>query len=155
MKLRFGFGAGLLGVAMACGFLVLAGCELPGKGESSNRYEQLNIETKKLIEVLEQISDEKSAKAHEAELVAAADGVRAVQKRIKEAEEKRAKAGSSGGMGAITNARQASLFQQVGDSARRNAERIREEDMNAGVIVDKAMDGIELPPPPANVSSDI
>ena len=57
-----------------------------------------------------------------------------------------------GGMGRIANFRQASLFQQTGDSARRQVERIREADPKAGAIVDKAVDGIEFPAPPPEVS---
>jgi hypothetical protein len=74
--------------------------------------------------------------------------MRDVQKRIADADEKRAKKGSGGGMGNITNFRQASLFQQAGDAARRQTERIRTADAKAGDIVDKAMEGIKLPPPP-------
>jgi len=153
MKLRTGMAAGWLGAAMACGLLALAGCDL-GMEQSSNRYEQLNIETKKLTDILEQIENEASAKKHLAELEEAADKVRDVQKRIADAEEKRAKKVSGGGMGNITNFRQASLFQQTGDAARRQTERIREADAKAGDIVDKAMEGIELPPPPLEVPSE-
>jgi hypothetical protein len=140
-------------IMSACAVLAQAGCDL-GMEQSSNRYEQLNIETKKLTDVLEKISDEASAKAHLAELEQAADSVRAVQKRIAEAEQKRAKKGSGGGMGNITNFRQASLFQQTGDAARRQQERIRTADPKAGDIVDQAMEGIELPPPPREVAPD-
>jgi hypothetical protein len=86
-----------------------------------------------------------------AELEVAADAMRDVQKRIADAEAKRAEKGSSGGMGNVTNFRQASLFQQTGDTVRRHMERIREADMKAGDIVDKAMEGIELPPPPMEI----
>jgi hypothetical protein len=150
MKLRTGLAAGWLGAATACGLLALAGCDL-GLEQSSNRYEQLNIETKKLTDVLEQIEDEATAKAHQAELEEAADSVREVQKRIADAEAKRAEKGG-GGMGKITNFRQASLFQQTGDAARRQTERIRAADDKAADIVDKALEGVEFPPPPLEVA---
>jgi hypothetical protein len=130
---------------MACVLCALVGCDL-GLEQSSNRYEQLNIETKKLTDILEQIDSEESAKAHLGELEAAADRVRDVQKRIADAEAKKAEKG--GGLGGITNFRQASLFEQTGDAARRQTERIRAADAKAGDILDKAMEGIELPPPP-------
>jgi hypothetical protein len=122
--------------------------------QSSNRYEQLNIETKKLTDILEQINDEASAKAHLAELEEAADRVRDVQKRIADAAAKRAEKGGGSGMGNITNFRQASLFEQTGDAARRQTERIRYADDKAADIVDKAMEGIELPPPPMEVPAE-
>jgi hypothetical protein len=149
MKLGKGWAARWLGAAGVCSCLALAGCDL-GLEQSANRYEQLNIETKKLTDVLEQIDDEPSAKAHQAELEEAAERVRDVQKRIADAEAKKAESGG-GGMGRITNFRQASLFQQTGDAARRQTERIRATDDKAADIVDKAMEGIELPPPPADM----
>ena len=152
MKLRTSLAAGWLGAATACGLFALAGCDL-GMEQSSNRYEQLNIETKKLTDILEQVSDEASAKAHQEELEAAGERMRDVQKRIAEAEKKRAERGG-GGMGNITNFRQASLFEQTGDAARRQTERIRDTDAKAGDIVDKALEGVELPPPPLEVPAD-
>ncbi|MEX0612868.1 MAG: hypothetical protein WD738_22650 [Pirellulales bacterium] len=152
MKLRTRSAAGWFGAAVAYGLLALAGCDL-GMEQSSNRYEQLNIETKKLTDILEQVTDEASAKAHQTEMQEAGDKMRDVQKRIADAEEKRAKNGG-GGMGNITNFRQASLFQQTGDAARRQTERIRETDAKAGDIVDKALEGVELPPPPLEVPGE-
>ena len=146
MKRRTGLAAGWLSAATAWSLLALAGCDL-GLEQSSNRYETLNIETKKLTDILEQIDSEASATAHLAELEEAAGKMRDVQKRIADAEAKRAEKGG-GGMGNITNFRQASLFQQTGDAARRQTERIRLVDEKAGVIVDKAMEGVDLPPPP-------
>jgi hypothetical protein len=146
MKVKFTWATASLYAAIACG-LLLGGCELPGKGESSNRFEELNLETKKLIDVLEKIMDLETAKANQVELQAAADKVRDVQRRIQEAAAQRAEKGSGGGMAMVTNFRQASLFEQVGDAARRQKERIEENCMHAGDIVVKAMDGIELPGP--------
>jgi hypothetical protein len=153
MKLTRKRAAGWVSAAGLAVLLAAAGCDL-GLEQSSNRYEQLNIETKQLTDVLEKIEDEESAKKNQAALEEAADKVRDVQKRIAEAEEKRAKKGGGGGMGAVTNFRQASLFQQTGDAARRQTERIRAVDPKAGAIVDKAMEGIELPPPPMEAPSE-
>lgn len=135
--------------AGTCGLLLLAGCDL-GMEQSSNRYEQLNIETKKLTDILEQVTDEKSAKAHQSELEDAGERMRDVQKRIAEAAEKQAKKGG-GGMGNVTNFRQATLFEQTGDAARRQVERIRAADEKAGAIVDKALSGVEFPEPPPDM----
>jgi hypothetical protein len=146
MKARTRLMVDRLGAAAILAVFILTGCDM-GMEQSSNRYEQLNIETKKLNEILEKVTDEASAKANQPALVQAADGVRDVQKRIADAEAKRAEKGG-GGMGNITNFRQASLFEQTGDAARRHTERIRNADPKAGEIVDKAMEGIELPPPP-------
>ena len=153
MKLRTVVAIVWLGLGVASGLLSATGCDM-GLEQSSNRYEQLNMETKKLTEILEQIEDEASAKKHLAELEEAAEKVRDVQKRIAEAEEKRAKKGGGSGMGRITNFRQATLFEQTGDAARRQTERIRAADEKAGDIVDKAMEGIELPPPPMEAPSE-
>jgi hypothetical protein len=144
MKRRAGLVTASLVITTAFGLLGVAGCDLPGKGESSNRYEDLNIQTKKLIDVLEKIQDENTAKQYETELIAAADAVREVQKRIADAAAKAAEKGGSG-MGMVTNFRQASLFEQVGNAARREKERIEEIDIQASIIVNQAMDGIELP----------
>ena len=127
------------------GIVFLAGCEL-GLEQSANRYEQLNLEMKKLLDVLRQITDEASAKAHQAELEESGEELRDIQARILAAAEKKAKEG--GGMGRLTNYRQASIFQQTGDSARRQVERIREADSKAGDILDKALSGVQFPEPP-------
>ena len=131
---------------VVCGLLLLAGCDM-GMEQSSNRYELLNIETKKLTDILEPITDEASAKARQAELEESGEKMRDIQKRIAEADEKKAKKGG-GGMGNITNFRQASLFQQTGDAARRQVERIRAVDEKAGAIVDSALTGVQFPEPP-------
>jgi hypothetical protein len=133
-----------------CGLLLVAGCDMGLEG-SSNRYEQLNQETKKLIEALKPITDEATANTQLAAVEEAAEMIRTIQARIREAEEKKAAKGG-GGMGGITNSRQASLFQQTGDAARRQIDRIREHDPKAGAIVDKAVEGIVLPPPPEEFS---
>ena len=95
-----------------------------------------------------EVTDEASAKANQVALEEAAGKVRDVQTKIREKEEAKAAKGSGGGMGMVTNARQAGLFQQTGDAARRQVERIREADPKAGAIVDKAVEGIEFPEPP-------
>jgi hypothetical protein len=143
--------AGLRWAVVLCGATFVAGCDL-GLEESSNRYETLNIETKKLLDVLYQIKDEATAKANLAALEEAAGRVREVQQRIRDAEADRAEKKKGSGMGRITNYRQASIFQQTGDSARRRVTLIREADAKAGVIVDKAVEGIDFPAPPPEVS---
>jgi hypothetical protein len=130
-----------------CGLLVLAGCDM-GLDDPANKYEQLNIETKTLLEVLRKINDEASATENLADLEDAAGKVRDIQRRINDAEEARAQKKKGGGMARITNASQAKQFQFVGDSARRQVERIRQADPKAGAIVDKAVEGIEFPDPP-------
>jgi hypothetical protein len=126
------------------GLVLLAGCDM-GLEQSANRYEQLNIETKKLIDVLRQVTDEASAKAHQSEIEDLGEKIREIQERIAAAEEKKAKEG--GNMGTFTNYRQASMFEQTGDNARRQLERIRESDAKAGAIVDAALQGIAWPEP--------
>ncbi len=143
--------AGSRVAVVICGLIVLAGCDL-GLSDTSNRYEQLNEETKALNAVLQKISDEASANANLAALEEAAGKVRDTQSRIREAEEARAEKKKGGGMGMITNARQASQFRYTGDAARRTVERIRQADAKAGAIVDKAVEGIEFPEPPPEVA---
>ncbi|HEY3392864.1 MAG TPA: hypothetical protein VGK58_09165 [Lacipirellulaceae bacterium] len=125
--------------------ILITGCDM-GLKESSNRYEQLNIEGKKLLDILKKITDEASAKANHSALEESGDNLRDIQERILAAEEKKAKDGG-GGMGRITNYRQAGLWEQTGDAARRQVERIREEDAKAGAIVDKALEGVAFPEP--------
>jgi hypothetical protein len=127
------------------GSILITGCDM-GLKESSNRYEQLNIEGKKLLDVLKTITDEASAKANQSALEESGDNLRDIQDRILASEEKKAKEGG-GGMGRITNYRQAGLWEQTGDAARRQVERIREEDAKAGAIVDKALEGVVFPEP--------
>jgi hypothetical protein len=141
--MRIGTWQRLLAIA---GIIILTGCDM-GMKQSSNRYEQLNIEGKKLLEVLRKISDEASAKAHQAEVEASGENLRDIQGRITAAQEKKAKEGG-GGMGRITNFRQAGLWEQTGDAARRQVEWIREKDAKAGAIVDKALEGVVFPEPP-------
>jgi hypothetical protein len=127
------------------GSILITGCDM-GLKESSNRYEQLNIEGKKLLDVLKTITDEASAKANQSALEESGDNLRDIQDRILASEEKKANEGG-GGMGRITNYRQAGLWEQTGDAARRQVERIREEDAKAGAIVDKALEGVVFPEP--------
>jgi len=133
------------GVASSiCLSMLTAGCDL-GLEQSANRYEQLNIEIKNLKEVLNQVSNEETAKAHQADLEAAAEKVRDIQATISGAGEKSAKGGKN--MAQIANNRQAKLYQQGGDAARRQVERIREADPKAGAIVDEALRGVQFPEP--------
>jgi len=125
--------------------IMIAGCDM-GLEKSSNRFEQLNIEGRKLLEILRQITDEASAKAHQSELEEIGENLRGIQERIAAAEEKRAKEGG-GGMGRITNFRQAGMWEQTGDAARRQVDRVRENDAKAGAIVDKALEGVVFPEP--------
>lgn len=140
--MRIGIRHQLLAIA---GTIFISGCDM-GLKESSNRYEQLNIEGKKLLDVLKKITDEASAKANQPALEEHGESLRDIQERILASEEKKAKEGG-GGMGRITNYRQAGLWEQTGDAARRQVERIREEDAKAGAIVDKALEGVVFPEP--------
>ena len=126
--------------------VMLAGCDM-GLKQSANRYEQLNIEGKKLLEVLRKVSDEASAKANQSELETLGENLRDIQGRIRAAQEKKAKEGG-GGMGVVANFRQAGIWEQTGDAARRQVDAIRETDAEAGAIVDKALEGVEFPEPP-------
>jgi hypothetical protein len=130
--------------------IIVAGCDM-GLKQSSNRYEQLNIEGKKLIEVLRKITDEASAKANQSELKTLGENLRDIQGRILAAQEKKAKEGG-GGMGVVTNFRQAGIWEQTGDAARRQVEWIREKDAKAGAIVDKALEGVVFPEPPPEMT---
>jgi hypothetical protein len=141
-------------VAAVVGIALTAGCDM-GLEQSSNRYEQLNMETKKLTEILRQISDEASAKAHESELEEVGDEMRDIQERITASAEKKAKEGSGPGLGGVANYRQASLWEQSGDAARRQVERIREADPKASAIVDKALEGVQFPEPPPEMPAEL
>jgi hypothetical protein len=141
-------------VAAVIGIALTAGCDM-GLEQSSNRYEQLNIETKKLTEILRQISDEASAKAHQEELDEVGDEMRDIQERIVASAEKKAKEGGGPGLGGVANFRQASLWEQSGDAARRQVERIREADPKAGAIVDKALEGVQFPEPPPEMPAEL
>ncbi len=147
--MRIGRWQQLLAIAVT---IIMAGCDM-GMKQSSNRYEQLNIEGKKLLEVLRKISDEGSAKAHQSDVEASGENLRDIQGRIIAAQEKKAKEGG-GGMGRITNFRQAGLWEQTGDAARRQVEWIREKDAKAGAIVDKALEGVVFPEPPPEMSQE-
>jgi hypothetical protein len=141
--MRIGTWQRLLAIA---GIVMIVGCDM-GLKQSSNRYEQLNIEGKKLLETLRKISDEASAKANQSELETVGENLRDIQARIIAAQEKKAKEGG-GGMGVVTNFRQAGIWEQTGDAARRQVEWIREKDAKAGAIVDKALEGVVFPEPP-------
>ena len=138
--------------AMVVGITLLTGCDM-GLEQSSNRYEQLNMETRKLTEILRNVDDEASAKAHQAELEEVGGQMRDIQQRINAAAEKKAKVGG-GGLGGVTNFRQASLWEQSGDAARRQLERIREADPKAGAIVDEVLEGVQFPEPPPEMPAE-
>jgi hypothetical protein len=40
------------------------------------------------------------------------------------------------------------MWEQTGDGARRQVDRVRENDAKAGAIVDKALEGVVFPQPP-------
>jgi predicted nucleic acid-binding Zn-ribbon protein len=131
-------------LVVPCGLLIMSGCDL-GLEQSANRFEQLNLEIKNLLGILNQITTEDSARAHQAELEDVAEKIRDIQGGIQAAEEKSAKEGKS--MGRIANNRQAQLFEQSGDAARRQVDRIRQADAAAGAVVDKALEGVVFPEP--------
>ena len=116
---------------------VVAGCDM-GMDKSASRYEQLNIETKKLVDILRQITDEATAKAHEAELTETADTIREIQDGIRETAGKSKNPGGA----MIVNHRQASLYAQVAQNASNRIQQIRDTDEKASAIVDKAVAGI-------------
>lgn len=128
------------GFALMLSLFALTGCDM-GMEQSSNRYEQLNIETRKLLEVLKQVTDEAAANEHLDELNEAGDKIRDIIKRIADADAKK----KDGNMGMVTNFRQSQMWITTGDSARRQIGRIREADPKAGAIVDQALEGIEFP----------
>ena len=119
---------------------VWAGCDL-GLDQPANRYERLNEEMKRLLAELKQVTDEATANEHLAAIGAAAAKVRDVQQGIVGAETDNDKKG----MARITNHRQATMWMQIADNARRQTERIREADAKAGAIVDKALEGVIFP----------
>jgi hypothetical protein len=116
--------------------LVVAGCDL-GLEESSNRYQQMGQETSQLAKVLQQVTDEASAKQRLPEIQELGDKIREIQKGIMGAESNNPK-----GMVAATNVRQMQLFFQVAAGVVRNMDRIRETDPKAGEMVDEALQGI-------------
>jgi len=115
-----------------------AGCDM-GLDKPANRYEYLAQQTIKLLNVLRQVTDEASAKAHAAELEELAASIREIQAGITKSEK------DTGGMLVATNFSQANRWRQTADNARRQAERIREKDAKAGAIVDKAIEGVIFP----------
>jgi PleD family two-component response regulator len=124
----------------ALGAVAWVGCDM-GLDQPANRYEQLNQETKKLLNELKQVTDEKTANEHRAALEEAAANIRRVQEGIVGVETNN----QGGGMARITNHRQATMWMQIADGARRQTERIREADAKAGAIVDKALEGVIFP----------
>jgi hypothetical protein len=125
---------GLVGLAIC--LLAVAGCDL-GLDESSNRYEQLNQETKLLVEQLRQVTDAASAQQRLPEIQALGDKIRKAQEGIFTAE-----SDNPMGMAKATNVRQAQLFYQVAAGVVRNLERINEADPKAGAMVNEALKGI-------------
>lgn len=125
----------IAGMMVVIAASVVVGCEMD---KSANRFEQLNIETKKLVDILRQITDEASAKEHEAELTELADEIREIQKGIVDG---LGKSKNKGGA-MIVNHRQASLYAQVAQNASNRIRQIRETDEKAADIVDKAVAGL-------------
>lgn len=117
-----------------------AGCDM-GLDQPANRYERLNQEMKKLLAELRQVTDEATANEHRAAIEAAATSIRDVQDAIIEVETKK----KGTGMGRITNFSHAKQWQQISFSVRRQVERIREADVQAGSIVDTAIAGVIFP----------
>jgi hypothetical protein len=124
----------LAGLAIC--WLAAAGCDM-GLEESSNRYEQLGKETKQLVDVLRQVTDEASAKERLPEIQALGDKIRKIEEGVFKAE-----SDNPMGMPKATNVRQAKLFFQVALGVPRNLERISEADPEAGEMVNKALEGI-------------
>jgi hypothetical protein len=124
----------LAGVAMC--LLAAGGCDL-GLEESSNRYEQIGKETRQLAKILQQVTDEASAKQRLPEIQALGDKIRELQKKIIASE-----ADNPMGMPKATNVRQANLFYQVAMSVSRNLERINQADEKAGEMINDALQDI-------------
>ena len=124
----------LAGLAIC--WLTAVGCDL-GFEESSNRYEQLGQETRQLVDILRQVTDEASAKERLPEIQSLGDKIRDIQKGIFDAE-----SDNPMGMPKATNVRQSQLFYQVAIGVPRNLERINEADPKAGEMVNEALKGI-------------
>jgi hypothetical protein len=116
--------------------LVTAGCDL-GLEESSNRYQQMGQETSQLAKVLQQVTDEASAKQRLPEIQELGDKIRTIQKGIIDAE-----SDNPLGMPKATNVRQSQLFFQVAAGVSRNIERINQTDDKAGQMINEALKDI-------------
>jgi hypothetical protein len=116
--------------------MVTAGCDL-GLDESSNRYEKMGEVTAQLAKVLQQVTNEASARQHLPEIQKLGDQLREIQKGILGAE-----SDNPLGMPKATNVRQAKLFNQVATGVVHSLERIRQADSKAGELVDQALQGI-------------
>jgi hypothetical protein len=124
----------LAGAAMC--LLALGGCDL-GLDESSNRYEQIGKESVQLAKILQQVTDENSAKQRLPEIQELGDKIRELQKRILESESH-----NPMGMPKATNVRQAKLFSQIAGNVSRNIERINQADAKAGELINEALKDI-------------
>jgi hypothetical protein len=125
---------GLVGLAIC--LLAVAGCDL-GLDESSNRYEQLNEQTKLLVEQLRQVSDAASAQQRLPEIQALGDKIRKIQEGVFQAEKD-----NQMGVAKATNVRQMQLFFQVSAGVVRHLDRINQADPKAAEPIDKALEGI-------------
>jgi hypothetical protein len=124
----------LAGVALC--LLAAAGCDL-GLEQSSNRYEQMGQEARKLNLLLQQVTDEASAKQRLPEIQALGDSIREIQGKIIDSE-----ADNPMGMPNVANVRQAKLFYQVAAGVPRHLERINETDPQAGQMIGEALKDI-------------
>jgi hypothetical protein len=118
------------------GLLATVGCDLQ-MDKSANRFEQMGEETKKLNKLLQQVTDEASAKAHIEEIKQLGDNLRKIQGDFLEDA-----SNNKTNYSVITNHRQAGLFRQVALGVERNQERIREADEKAGEMIDEALKDI-------------
>lgn len=124
----------LVGVALC--LLVVAGCDL-GLEESSNPYENITKETGQLAKILQQVTDEASARDRLPEIQELGDKIRTIQKGIIDAE-----SDNPLGMPKATNVRQSQLFFQVAAGVSRNIERINQTDEKAGQMINEALKDI-------------
>lgn len=124
------------GAVVTLGLLAAVGCDLQ-MDKSANRFEQMSEETKKLNKLLQQVTDEASAKAHIDEIKQLGDNLREIQADFLEDA-----SGNKSNLSLLTNHRQAGLFRQVALGVERNQQRIRETDEKAGEMIDEALAGI-------------
>jgi hypothetical protein len=125
---------GLAGLALCCA--VLVGCDL-GLEESSNRYQQLNDETKLLVDQLRQVTDTASAQQRLPEIQALGAKIRQIQEGVFQAEKD-----NQMGVAKATNVRQMQLFFQVSAGVVRHLDRINKVDPKVAEPINKALEGI-------------
>lgn len=122
--------------AILIGCLAAGGCDMEFD-KSASRHEQMVEEAGKLSKILQQVTDEASARAHLDEIQVIGDRLRELQGASIDAQSK-----SETNVSMITSNRQARLFRQVALGVVRNSDRIREADPQAGELIDKALEGI-------------